>query len=68
MNMKTVAEVKQIASQLGKPGSGSPCIEVEVHSSSDIEVSVDCMGHVRQTTPQFFKYYPGILISGTVYR
>lgn len=34
MNVKSVAEVKEIASQLGQPGS--PCVKVEVHN---IEVS-----------------------------
>ena len=37
MNVKSVAEVKEIASQLGRPGS--PCIKLEVRN---IEVSVDC--------------------------
>ena len=39
VNMKTVAEVKQIASQLGQP---STINTVEVHNSFDVEVSTDC--------------------------
>jgi hypothetical protein len=37
MNLKTVAEVKQIARQLGEPGS--PGIKVEVHKRIGVEVS-----------------------------
>lgn len=43
MDIKTVAEVKQIASQLGQPGS--PGIKVEVHNRVGIEVSIDCTSH-----------------------
>ena len=47
MDMQTVAEVKQIASQLGQPGSPG----VQVHNRIGIEVSIDC------TTEISIKYY-----------
>ena len=52
MDMQTVAEVKQIASQLGQPGS--PGIKVEVHNRIGIEVSIDCTTEI--------KYYHAVML------
>lgn len=52
LNIKTVAELKEIASQLGQPGSP---YKVEVHNNTDIEVRIEYMHYWAACLPTYKK-------------